>query len=258
MLTRFTNITNALQALDKIYSNNEMVKKIIRCLPRAWMPKMIAIEEAKNLNTLPLEDIRGSLMTHEISIMNKDDDEEKGKRKKKAVALKSSTNEETEDDSYDELALITRRFKRFLASKKIEILEKENECLKIEVDALKKTFSNFSNSSEKLEKLLGMQRCVFDKVGLGYDEMNNVKHYQNFLDRKRKIEKEKEIIKKKNNNVSCNYCGKHGHISSACFYNRNTLFNSKFVIIKKIWVPIGIIVANPKGPKTYWAPETKF
>ncbi|GAV70898.1 hypothetical protein CFOL_v3_14396 [Cephalotus follicularis] len=84
---------------------------------------------------------------------------------------------------------------------KIWLVEKETENLKIKIDALKKTFSNFSNSSKKLETILGMQICVFDKAGLGYDEMNNVKHYQNFFERKKKIEKEKlekEDIKKKN------------------------------------------------------------
>ncbi|GAV64086.1 hypothetical protein CFOL_v3_07604 [Cephalotus follicularis] len=75
---------------------------------------------------------------------------------------------------------------------KMCILENENESLKVEVDSLKKTFSNFCNSSNKLEKLFGMQRCVFDKVKLGYDEMNNVKHYQNFFERKKKIENDKK------------------------------------------------------------------
>ncbi|GAV57358.1 zf-CCHC domain-containing protein/UBN2 domain-containing protein [Cephalotus follicularis] len=336
MFSRFTNIINALQALDKTYSNSEMVRKILR----TWMPKVTAIEEAKNLNILALEDLLGSLMTHELSIQKKDDDEEKEKKKKKKiVALKSSQTEDSEDDDNDdddELAFITRRFKKFLASKKkfggtpnkkfhqkgesskleeiicfecnkpghyksdcprlkkkdlykkkkkkvmiatwddsnesssdedsneevaqialmaleeqeeeesdevtydelvlvvekyssiiaslkkkvkslanendelklakeetsneIEVyllenevayLEKENKNLKEEIEALKKTFSKFSNSSEKLENLLGMQRCVFDKAGLGYEEMNNIKLYQTFFDRKEKIEKEK-------------------------------------------------------------------
>ncbi|GAV78507.1 UBN2 domain-containing protein, partial [Cephalotus follicularis] len=108
MFTRFTNITNALQALDKIYINSEIVRKILRCLPRAWI----------DLNTLPLEDLLGLLMTHELSIKKKDDDEEKKKRKKKVVALKSSTDEEIEDDSDEKLSLIMRKFKRFLANKK--------------------------------------------------------------------------------------------------------------------------------------------
>ncbi|GAV63764.1 UBN2 domain-containing protein, partial [Cephalotus follicularis] len=118
MFTRFTNIINVLQALDKVYSNSEMVRKILRCLPRTWMPKVTAIEQAKNLNTLPLEVLLGSLMTHELSMQNKDDDEEKEKRKKKVVALKSSIIEDSDDDDDDELSLITRNFKKFLASKK--------------------------------------------------------------------------------------------------------------------------------------------
>ncbi|GAV92350.1 UBN2 domain-containing protein, partial [Cephalotus follicularis] len=118
MFSRFTNIINALQALDKTYSNSEMMRKILRCLPRSWMPKVTAIEEAKNLNVLPLEDLLGSLMTHELSMQKKDDDEEKEK-KKKIVALKSSLIEDSKnDDDDEELALITQKFKKFLASKK--------------------------------------------------------------------------------------------------------------------------------------------
>ncbi|GAV61874.1 zf-CCHC domain-containing protein/DUF4219 domain-containing protein/UBN2 domain-containing protein [Cephalotus follicularis] len=325
MFSRFTNIINTLQALDKIYSNSEMVRKILRCLPRSWMPKVTAIEEAKNLNVLTLEDLLGPLMTQELSMQKKDDDEEKEKKKKKIVALKSSQTEDSDDDEDDddeELAFITRRFKKFLADKKkfggrpnkkfhqkgesskleeiicyecnkpghyksdcprlkkkdlikkkkkkamiatwddsdesssdedtneevaqialmalddqeeeendevtydelvllvekyssmiaslkkkvksltyenddlklakeetsneievdlieneIAYLVKENKNLKEDIEALKKTFSKFSNSSEKLEKLLGMQRCVFDKAGLGFEEMNNVKLY---------------------------------------------------------------------------------
>ncbi|GAV67438.1 zf-CCHC domain-containing protein/UBN2 domain-containing protein, partial [Cephalotus follicularis] len=291
------NIINALQALDQTYSNSEMVKKILRCLPRSWMPKVTVMEEAKNLNVLPLEYLLGSLMTHELSMQKKDDDEEKEKKKKKIVALKSSLIEDSKDDdddeelalitqiicfgcnklghyksdcprlkkkdllkkkkamiatwddsdesssdedsneevaqialmaleeeeeeesdevTYDELVLIVEKYSSMIASlkKKIKILVNENDELKsinlakeessneIEVDllenevaylekgninlkeeieALKKTFSKFSNSSEKLENLLGMQRCVFDKARLGYEEMNNVKLYQTFV-----------------------------------------------------------------------------
>ncbi|GAV75842.1 UBN2 domain-containing protein, partial [Cephalotus follicularis] len=43
IFSRFTNIINALQALDKTYSNSGMVRKILRCLPKSWMPKVTAI-----------------------------------------------------------------------------------------------------------------------------------------------------------------------------------------------------------------------
>ncbi|GAV62605.1 UBN2 domain-containing protein, partial [Cephalotus follicularis] len=104
--------------VNKVYTNSEMVRKIFRCLRRVCMPKVTTIEEAKDLNTLPLEDLLGSLVTHELSIKKKDDDEEKEKRKKKVVVLKSFANEESEDDSDEELSLITRKFKRFLENKK--------------------------------------------------------------------------------------------------------------------------------------------
>ncbi|GAV91902.1 UBN2 domain-containing protein, partial [Cephalotus follicularis] len=107
MFSRFTNIINALQTLDKTYHNSEMLRKILRCLPRSWMLKVTAIGKAKNLNVLPLEDLLGSLMTHELSMQKKDDDEEKEKKKKKMVALKSSLIENSEDDDdNEELALI--------------------------------------------------------------------------------------------------------------------------------------------------------
>ncbi|GAV57423.1 zf-CCHC domain-containing protein/UBN2 domain-containing protein, partial [Cephalotus follicularis] len=335
------------------YTNSEMVRKILRCLPKSWMPKVTAIEEAKDLNTLPLEELLGSLMTHEMTIKNHEDDEEKDKKKKKLIAFKSSTTDSSEEDSDDEMALITRRFKKYLAKKKfgnkhfkktfpsktetnkeeiicfecnkpghyksecprlkkakdtikkkkamlatwsdsdesssdeeenqkvaqlelmamndsdededenevselLELLEKfslenaslkktikalnrenaslkheleclsnkslddktiylekENETLKIEIDALKKTFSKFSNSSEKLDKLLGLQRCVFNKAGLGYDEMNNVKHFQKYL--------EKKDNKKTSSSIACTYCNKYGHTTQNCYHKRHDM-----------------------------------
>ncbi|GAV59551.1 zf-CCHC domain-containing protein/UBN2 domain-containing protein, partial [Cephalotus follicularis] len=282
------NIINALQALDKTYSNSEMVRKILRCLPRSWMPKVTAIEEAKNLNVLPLEDLLGSLMTHSLitrkfkkflaskkkfggkpnkKVHQKGETSKKEeiicfecnklghyksdcpplkkkdllKKKKKAMiatwddsdesssdedsneevaqialmALEEEEEQESDEVTYDELVLIVEKYSSMIASLKkkvkslvnendklksinlakeensneIEVdllenevayLEKENRNLKEEIEALKKTFSKFSISSEKLENLLGMQRCVFDKAGLGYEEMNNVKLYQTF------------------------------------------------------------------------------
>ncbi|GAV63256.1 zf-CCHC domain-containing protein/UBN2 domain-containing protein, partial [Cephalotus follicularis] len=312
-------IVNSLKNLGKSYSNQELVRKILRYLPRSWTPKVTAIEEAKYLSTLPLEQLLGSLMTHETTMKN----HEHVEVKKKTIALKAS-REENESDEDGDLALITSQFKKFLKSQKdkktfkkkspqeeesrkrgeptcyeckkpghfknecpnlkkkeklnkeqskkmkafvatwddsdpssseeesdeevaniafmaieeenedevnfsfdelqdayenlfheyknvciknkslkkdnsyymneIEVLNvsskssndsmEENEKLKIEIDALKKTFSKFSNSSEKLDNLLGLQRCVFDKAGLGYEEMNNVKHFNNFFVKK--------------------------------------------------------------------------
>ncbi|GAV65755.1 hypothetical protein CFOL_v3_09269 [Cephalotus follicularis] len=105
-----------------------------------------------------------------------------------------------------------------------------------------------------------MQRCVSDNAGLGYEEMNNIKHYQNLFERKEMIENntvekiptKKKAVKitceycgkightsssryhkrnatiKRNDINSCNYCGKYGHVSSACFHKKNVM-NKKCV-----------------------------
>ncbi|GAV92240.1 UBN2 domain-containing protein, partial [Cephalotus follicularis] len=68
MFTRFTTIVNSLKNLGKSYSNQELVRKILRCLLKSWTPKVAAIKEAKDLSTLPLEQLLGSLMTHETTM----------------------------------------------------------------------------------------------------------------------------------------------------------------------------------------------
>ncbi|GAV62981.1 hypothetical protein CFOL_v3_06503 [Cephalotus follicularis] len=106
----------------------------------------------------------------------------------------------------------------------------------MDIDALKKIFSKKFESSNKLDKLLGMQRCVFDKAGLGFDEMNKVQHFNKLLDRKK-------------NMVNCNYCGKFGHVSTTCWFKRTS------TKVKRIWVPKGTFPTNAKGPKTFWVPK---
>ncbi|GAV79622.1 zf-CCHC domain-containing protein [Cephalotus follicularis] len=117
--------------------------------------------------------------------------------------------------------------------------KEENENLKLEIDALKKTFSKFSNSSNKLDNLLELQRCVFDKVGLGYEEMNKVKHFKNFF------------VKKIEPKMICNYCGRLRLVYSSCFLKNNL----GLVHTRKIWVPKGTSVTNLQGPKSTWIPK---
>ncbi|KAH9792991.1 Integrase catalytic domain-containing protein [Citrus sinensis] len=84
--TKFTDIVNALGALGNTFSNNEKVKKIIRSLPKEWRPKRTAIEEAKDLNVLPIDDLIGFLISYEEDLAA-----EKGyEEKKKNIALKAS------------------------------------------------------------------------------------------------------------------------------------------------------------------------
>ncbi|GAV56636.1 zf-CCHC domain-containing protein, partial [Cephalotus follicularis] len=117
------------------------------------------------------------------------------------VCLKNKTLKKNAISMSKEIENLKGENSKFL--NEIESLKdknKENEKLKIEIDALKKSFSTFSNSSDKLDNLLGLQRCVFDKAGLGYEQMKNVKHFKIFF------------VKKVEPQFVCNCCGKLGHV----------------------------------------------
>ncbi|KAL6323467.1 hypothetical protein AAG906_039039 [Vitis piasezkii] len=71
MITRFTDIVNGLEALGNTYKESEKVMKILRSLPSKWHTKVTAIQEAKDLTKLPMEELIGSLMTYEINLAKK-------------------------------------------------------------------------------------------------------------------------------------------------------------------------------------------
>ena len=106
------------------------MKKIIRSLPKEWRPKRTAIEEAKNLNTLSIDDLIGSLISYEEDLVAEKGHEEK----KKSIALKASKYESDEESELDneEIAMLTRRFRKFY--------KKTSE---------RRRFRNFKNQKEK-------------------------------------------------------------------------------------------------------------
>ncbi|GKU96390.1 hypothetical protein SLEP1_g9631 [Rubroshorea leprosula] len=97
--TRLNDIVTNLKAIGKVYPSQEVVRKVLRSLPKNWEAKKIAIEESKDLNTLKLEDLIGKLMTYEIEVQV-DCGVEVVEKKKKNVAFKASNQkEESEDDA---------------------------------------------------------------------------------------------------------------------------------------------------------------
>jgi hypothetical protein len=84
MYSRFQTLVSGLQIQKKSYVASDHVSKILRSLPVRWRPKVTAIEEAKDLNTLSVEDLVSSLKVHEISL-----NEHEPAKKSKSIALPS-------------------------------------------------------------------------------------------------------------------------------------------------------------------------
>ena len=113
MFTRFNEITNPLQSLGRGFSQSDMVRKILRSLTPEWEKTITAIEEAKDLSNYSLENLIGNLTSYEVQMKEKENDE--NTPKKKNLALKITTNAEDSDNDEDEdLALLTRKFNRFI------------------------------------------------------------------------------------------------------------------------------------------------
>ncbi|KAH1082488.1 hypothetical protein J1N35_022249 [Gossypium stocksii] len=77
MFDRFTIINSELKSYGKIYPNTEVVRKILRILSMSWVAKVTAIEEAKNFETLSLDELIGPLLTHEMRLKEVNKGEEK-------------------------------------------------------------------------------------------------------------------------------------------------------------------------------------
>ena len=117
---RYTTIVNQLNQLGRVLLEDEMVKRLLRSLPKSWRSTVVAIREAKDLNKISLDEICYSLLTYEQEV-NQIDEEEKKElvEKKKGITLKtSSRSEELFKDSYEdedaEMAMLARRYKKLV------------------------------------------------------------------------------------------------------------------------------------------------
>ncbi|PKU63218.1 hypothetical protein MA16_Dca011190 [Dendrobium catenatum] len=124
MYTRFMKIINMLHSLGRIYKNQDLVYKILRCLHKEWDAKVTVISEAKDLSTYPLDQLLGCLIAHEQVIAQRDKLDgslKKKKEKGKTIALYIDDNDEpsssSSNEDTDEVAMLTRRLGSLLRKK---------------------------------------------------------------------------------------------------------------------------------------------
>ena len=108
---RFTHIINHLMSLDKTFEKEELNIKILKCLDRAWQPKVSAISESKDLTSLSMASLFGKLREHELE-MNRLNVQESEDKHIRSIALKASKHkgkQESNDDSDEgNLSLLSR------------------------------------------------------------------------------------------------------------------------------------------------------
>ncbi|GKA51402.1 retrovirus-related pol polyprotein from transposon TNT 1-94 [Tanacetum coccineum] len=99
---KFNTIITSLKALDEGFSSKNCVRKFLRALHPKWRAKVTAIEESKNLTTLPLDELIGNLKVYE-EVIKKDFETVKGKKEQsRSLVLKVKKEVSDEDSSsYD-------------------------------------------------------------------------------------------------------------------------------------------------------------
>jgi len=137
MYSRFQTLVSGLQMLKKSYVASDHVSKILRSMPARWRPKVTAIEEAKDLNTLSVEDLVSSLKIHKLSL-----NEHESTKKSKSIALPSkgktskalkvveseeedSPNGDSDEEVIEMMAMLSNRL-QYLAKKNKKFLSRRS------------------------------------------------------------------------------------------------------------------------------------
>ena len=110
LYAKLNDIVNSASNLSEIYDQPKIVKKILRSLTKDFRPKVIAIIENKDVDSIPVDELVGSLQSYELNLPKTD--------KSKSMALKSVDDVDAsgfdDDLSPTEIAYLNKNFKNFL------------------------------------------------------------------------------------------------------------------------------------------------
>ena len=126
MTNRLNTLLTTLRKLGNHYTNEDVNTKILRVLPKKdWESRVTSSEESHDLSKLSTDILIDKLLTHELTIKQREEEKEEKEERKKGIALKAIQGDSDEENSNssseedDELAMLTRGFKKFLRKKKV-------------------------------------------------------------------------------------------------------------------------------------------
>ena len=109
---KFKDIVNSAFNLGETIPEPKIVRKVLRSLPERFHAKIIAIEESKDIDKIPLIELVGNLQTYKLELTRID---KMGKGKSMALKAKSSeTNKSSDDEDSKMKSYITKQFKKFM------------------------------------------------------------------------------------------------------------------------------------------------
>ena len=107
---KLNDVVNFAYNLDEIYDQPKIVRKILRSLTENFRPKVTAITESKDLDSILIDELVGSLQSYELDLPKTN--------KSKSMALKSV--DDVDGNGFDdelssiEIAYLAKNFRNFL------------------------------------------------------------------------------------------------------------------------------------------------
>ena len=120
------DIVNLAFNLREQIPNPEIIGKILKSLLKRFHAKITAIEESKDLDSIPLIELIGNLQSYELRLARVGKGGKGNKGKNMALKVKNDDNDESSKDEDTKLkSYITRQFKKFIKNVNVKSSDKD-------------------------------------------------------------------------------------------------------------------------------------
>lgn len=128
--SRLAEVVNQMRTLGEEISDRRVVEKILISLPEKYDPIVAAIEECKDITTLSIEQLMGSLKSHEQRRLTRNDQSVESAFQSK-LSFKSQKSSKKGNSRDDQRTGEQRRWKKGESSKRDESKNRKSTILKI-------------------------------------------------------------------------------------------------------------------------------
>nr|KYP36928.1 Copia protein [Cajanus cajan] len=206
---RFIHKINHLASLGKVFPNEDLINKVLRCLSRKW------IAESKDLITMSLASLFGKLQEHEMELMRLNQNEEKTretenkKKGKKAYITWQENDMDSTSDSENEVVNLGLLAKHYESE---ENITSSNNDVSILFDELQDAFNNLYKESFKLAKLVSSYKKTIssleNEISKLNNELDNLKTKIKIINSKNEKQEIKTKLDTNKTNHPCSTCNK--------------------------------------------------
>ena len=139
---KLNDIVNSAFNLGEFYDQPKIVRKILRSLTEDFRPKVTAITKSKDVDSIPIDELIGSLQSYESDLPKTN--------KFKSMALKSVDDSGFDDElSSIEIAYLAKNFRNFLRKNNRRARNRNN----VDTKNVKKNDTAKNNSKKSKDKV---------------------------------------------------------------------------------------------------------